>query len=230
MDESTVPRRDRLRRQTIDDARRTALRQLASGGAGAISLNAIARELGMTGPALYRYVPNRDALLTDLVVDAYGELGDAMWRSVAATEGQDPGTRLRHQAAAYRAWALAHPQRYMLIFGTPVPGYHAPAERTGPAAQRVLAASVVLMVEIAPVSWPETTDPFEIELERWAAAAGIPPMPGSLVRQLLTGWTRPHGVLSLEIEGHFGMGLPDPAGLYEAEVDALVRELHESIR
>lgn len=226
---STVPRRDRLRQQTIADAKRIALRQLASGGAGAISLNAIAREMGMTGPALYRYVPNRDTLLTDLVVDAYEDLGNAVWRSVEATAGQDPATRLRDQAASYRGWALAHPHRYMLIFGTPVPGYHAPAERTQPAAQRVLAASVVLMAEVAPASWPETTDPFEIELERWAAAADIPPMPGSLVRQVLTGWTRPHGVLSLEIEGHFGTGLPDPAGLYEAEVDALVRELRESL-
>lgn len=229
MTESAVPRRDRLRRQAIDDAKRIALRQLAERGAGAISLNAIAREMGMTGPALYRYVPNRDALLTDLVVDAYAELGDAVWRSVETTAGQGPATRLRHQAAAYRLWALEHPHRYMLIFGTPVPGYHAPAERTGPAAHRILAAAVILMAEVAPASWPETTDPFEIELERWAAATGIPPMPGSLVRQVLTGWTRPHGVLSLEIEGHFAMGLPDPAGLYEAEVDALVRELHDVI-
>jgi hypothetical protein len=117
----------------------------------------------------------------------------------------------------------------MVIFGSPVPGYHAPPKRTLPAAQRVLAASMILMAEVAPASWPETTDPFESELERWAEEAGLPPMPGSLVRQVLTGWTRLHGVISSEIEGHFGMGLPDPARLYEAEVDALVRELRESI-
>jgi len=218
-----------MRRQTIDDALGIALRQLVDGGAGSISLNAIARELGMTGPALYRYFPNREALLTELVVRAYGELGDALWNSVAETVGSGPEVRLRHQAAAYRVWALANPHRYLLIFGTPVPGYHAPAERTLPVAQRMLAASVVLMTEIAPATWPATTNPHDAALERWAGAAGLEPMPGDLVRQLFSGWTRLHGVLSLELEGHFQTGLPDPAMLYDAEVDILVRELLAAI-
>ncbi len=229
MENTSIPRRDRVRRQTIGDALDIALRQLVEGGAGAISLNAIARELGMTGPALYRYFPNREALLTELVVRAYEDLGDALWESVEATTGQDPERRLRNQAAAYRTWAIANPHRFLLIFGTPVPGYHAPVEQTLPVAQRVMAASVVLIAEVAPASWPAPSSPWEIELERWAVASGLDPMPGEFIRQIFTGWTRLHGVLSLELEGHFGMGLPDPVGLYEAEVDFLVRELREAI-
>jgi AcrR family transcriptional regulator len=222
-------RRERLHQQTIEEAKRIALRQLAEAGAGGISLNAIAREMGMTGPALFRYIPSRDALLTELVVAAYGDLGDTLWADVDATAGESPETRLRMQAAALRGWALANPHRYLLIFGTPVPGYRAPAEQTQPAAQRVLEAALVLLAEVTPENWPAATDPFDIALEHWATTTGIPPMPGVLLRQAFTGWTRLHGVLSLEIEGHFGMGLPDPALLYAAEVDTLVRELQEAL-
>lgn len=222
-----VARRDRVRQQTIAEAKRIALRQLAEAGAGGISLNAIAREMGMTGPALFRYIPNRDALLTELVVAAYNELGDAMWRVVEGSAGQDAEASLRAQAAALRAWALAHPHRYLLIFGTPVPGYRAPVEQTQPAAQRVLEATIAPLLAVIPERWEPSTDPFDRELEHWAAEVGIPPMPGALLRQAFTGWTRLHGVLSLEIEGHFGMGLPDPEKLYAAEVDTLARELRD---
>jgi AcrR family transcriptional regulator len=220
-----ISRRERVRQQTIEEARRIALRQLAEVGAGGISLNAIAREMGMTGPALYRYIPSRDALLTDLVLDAYRDLGDAIWDDLDATTGRGPASRLRSQAWALRAWTLANPHRYMLIFGTPVPGYHAPVDQTQHAAERVLEASLVLLAEVAPARWAPATDPFDAELEAWAARAGIPPMPAALLRQALVGWTRLHGVLSLEIEGHFGMGLPDPERLYRAEVEELDRAL-----
>jgi AcrR family transcriptional regulator len=229
MPEDSMPRRDRVRRQTIEDALAIALRQLVEGGAGAISLNAIARELGMTGPALYRYFPNREALLTELVVRAYKDLGEVLWVSVEASEGQDPGQRMRHQASEYRSWALGNPHRYLLLFGTPVPGYHAPVERTLPTAQRMMAAAVALMAAVVPETWAAATDPAGIALERWAVEAGLDPMPGDLVRQLFSGWTRLHGVLSPELEGHFQLGLPDPALLYETEVDSLVREIESAI-
>lgn len=179
----------------------------------------------MTGPALYRYFPNRDALLTELVVHAYEDLADDLWASVEATAGEEPEHRLRHQAGAYRRWAIGNPHRYLLLFGTPVPGYHAPVEQTQPAAQRMLAASLVLVIEVVPDAWSPATEPHVAALERWAVEAGIGAIPGELVRQLFAGWTRLHGVLSLELEGHFQLGLPDPAILYATEVDILVHEL-----
>lgn len=228
MPETSGSRRDRIRHQTIEEVRSIALRQLADAGAGGISLNAIAREMGMTGPALYRYFPSRDALLADLVVDAYRELGDAIWVDFEATVGRDPETRLRSQCQTLRDWTLANPHRYLLIFGTPVPGFQAPVERTQPEAQRVLEAAIAQLAEVAPEHWEPPTDPFDIELEAWAKEAGIPPMPAALLRQALFGWTRLHGVLSLEIEGHFATGLPDPALLYDAEVDELAQALRAS--
>ncbi|PBC65934.1 hypothetical protein BKI49_01450 [Streptomyces sp. Tue6028] len=82
--------RDRFRAQVRQEVKTAALGQLAEGGPEALSLNAVAKQLGMTGPALYRYFTNRDSLLTELVVDAYGDLAAALSRA-AGHEAKDPG-------------------------------------------------------------------------------------------------------------------------------------------
>ena len=58
--------------------KQTARKQIAENGAGNLSLGAIARALGMTPPALYRYFDNRDALITALIIDAYDSMGEVM--------------------------------------------------------------------------------------------------------------------------------------------------------
>jgi AcrR family transcriptional regulator len=186
--------------------------------------------MGMTGPALFRYVISRDELLTDLVIDAYNDFADALWASVERTAGLPPESRLRDQATTYRAWALEHAHRYLLLFGNPIPGYKAPVERTKPAAQRSFDALLALLQEVAPSHRTATDDPYERALETWIDGAGGLPLPGSLIKQAFFGWTRLHGVLALEIVGQFSDGLPDPALLYEAEVGELVRLLEEAMK
>src|SRR3954469_6601741 len=109
--------------------KRIALTQLEAGGPSAVALNAIARELGVSGPALYRYFKNRDALLTALVLDAYNDLADALDR-----------TGVESLARSYRAWALAQPHRYRLLYSAPLPGYDAHREELVAAAQRSMDA------------------------------------------------------------------------------------------
>lgn len=89
-----------------------------------MSLNAIAKQVGMSGPALYRYFASRDELITALIRDAYRSLADTVR---AAFDG---GADLVGLAGVIREWARANPQRYFLIYGTPAPGYHAPADTT----------------------------------------------------------------------------------------------------
>src|SRR6476659_4489245 len=109
-------RRARLRAWTRDEIKASALRQLAENGAEGLSLNAIAKELGMTGPALYRYVASRDELLADLVVDAWEDLADALER--AANGNASAAERLGAIGLAYRAWGTAQPHRYRLAIQT----------------------------------------------------------------------------------------------------------------
>ena len=116
--------RERYRAQVRDEVKRHAWDQIATAGVTALSLNAIAKEMGMSGPALYRYFAGRDELITALIRDAYRSLADTVRAAHAA------GTTAVALAAVIREWALSDPQRYLLIYGTPVPGYHAPDDIT----------------------------------------------------------------------------------------------------
>ncbi|WP_067824480.1 TetR/AcrR family transcriptional regulator [Nocardia inohanensis] len=182
--------RERYRAQMQAEIKQVAWDQIATAGASALSLNAIAKQVGMSGPALYRYFPSRDDLITDLIRDAYRSLSDTLHQ--ARTAGAD----LTELAHSLRDWALTNPHRYFLIYGTPIPGYHAPADTT-----EISDRIMTLLIEVL----AETPSP-------------TPPS-----RRALAFWTRLHGVLSLELAGHFtGMRI-DPAGLYTEELDSLLQ-------
>ncbi|WP_432148623.1 TetR/AcrR family transcriptional regulator [Streptomyces sp. bgisy029] len=122
--------RARYREQTRTEIKNLALRQLAEGGGTSLALTRIAKEMGLSGPALYRYFGGRDDLLNALIRDAYDDAAAAMARAAARSAKGSRGARARlHDlAGAYRAWAVAQPHRYVLIQGDPVPGYVAPAD------------------------------------------------------------------------------------------------------
>ncbi|MEV8633710.1 TetR/AcrR family transcriptional regulator [Streptosporangium sp. NPDC051023] len=204
--------RERYRTQVRAEIKEHAWEQIATTGTSALSLNAIAKQMGMSGPALYRYYANRDELITELIRDAYRSLADAL-RSASAA-----GADLAVLAHAVRGWALEDPQRYLLIYGTPVPGYHAPDDITAISSE--IMAMLLDAGSTAPRERPAT--PFDIHLERHRDWAGGHPASPAVLQQALSFWTRLHGVLSLELAGHFtGMGF-DPALLFAAELDDLL--------
>ncbi|WP_432100914.1 TetR/AcrR family transcriptional regulator [Streptomyces sp. WAC 04229] len=203
--------RERYRTQVRAEIKEHAWEQIATAGASALSLNAIAKRMGMSGPALYRYFAGRDELITELVRDAYRSLADD-FKSAAGS-----GADLAGLAHTLRTWALADPQRYFLVFGTPVPGYHAPDDITGIAAETM---AVILDACAALPSDGPATD-FDAHLDGNRQWAGGHPAPAAALHRALAFWTRVHGALSLELAGHFtGMGF-DPALLFAAEVDDL---------
>jgi AcrR family transcriptional regulator len=181
--------RARYREQVRDEVRAHAWDQIAEAGASALSLKAIAKLMGMTAPALYRYFAGRDELLTGLVLSAYEELASVVEGADAPEEPS--ADRLRRVAGALRRWALANPHRYLLLYGTPVPGYSAPPEAT------------------------------ELTRRIFAPVLANFPEPDGFERSV-SFWTRLHGVLSLELAGHFtGMGL-DTQALYDRETSSAV--------
>ena len=129
--------RERYRAQVRQEVKQAALRQLGESGPGGVSVSAIGKELGVSGPALYRYFASRDELLTELVIDAYHDLADALAATVRGPD-REPRARLDALVRAYRSWALAQPHRYQLLFGPPLPGYDAHAQRLVEAAQAVM--------------------------------------------------------------------------------------------
>jgi AcrR family transcriptional regulator len=202
----TATPRERYRAQVRAEIKEHAREQIATTGASALSLNAIAKRMGMSGPALYRYYSGRDELITDLVRDAYRSLADTL--GAAAEAGAD----LAGLAHALRAWALEDPQRYLLIYGTPVPGYHAPDDIT-----LIASETMTLLLDACMALDPPAT-PLDAHLADHRAWAGDHPAPPAVLHKALTFWTRLHGVLSLELAGQFaGMGF-DPARLFAAEL------------
>lgn len=211
MTDSVKSPRERYRAQVREEVKRHAWAQIAEAGVTALSLNAIAKEMGMSGPALYRYFAGRDELITALIRDAYRSLADAVRAAFEA------GTSVVALAAVIREWALSDPHRYLLIYGTPVPGYHAPDEITA-ISDEILAVLLQLCADSAEEG-PKT--PFDVLLTMdrgWASA--LPASP-STVHRALSFWTRLQGVLSLELAGHFApMGF-DPGLLLAEEVARL---------
>ena len=128
--------RERRRAETVGEIKAAALQQLAEGGTGALSLRGVARSVGMTVQSLYHYFDSRDALLTALVADAHHRLADAVQAAAEATRGRPPLQRRLAATAAYRDWALANRSAFLLLYGTPVPGFTPAADSGRPARPR----------------------------------------------------------------------------------------------
>ncbi|MCP2275892.1 transcriptional regulator, TetR family [Nocardia amikacinitolerans] len=204
--------RERYRTQVREEIKQHAWQQIATASVSALSLNAIAKHVGMSGPALYRYFASRDELITELIRDAYRSLADAMRAAF------DSGADVAGLAGTVREWALADPQRYFLLYGTPVPGYHAPDDTTAISSEIMS----VLIEAFAALPTGDPTTPFDAHLDdhrRWAEDHSVP---AATLHRAVSFWTRLHGVLSLELAGHFtGMEF-DPALLYADEVNTLL--------
>jgi AcrR family transcriptional regulator len=209
--DAPLSRRDRLRAQTLAEIREHAWAQVDAGGAHALSLNAIAKAMGMSGPALYRYFASRDELLGALVVEGYDDLVQAIADAAAgAGARKSPERRLAAVAAAYRAWALAHPRRYVMLFD-PRPDDVADSAEAIATIHRGMVVLLESLGEIAPGVGGRAggRDKLDQQLVRWAQARAMPAgLPTAALRAGVLTWTQLHGIVSLELAGALpAMGL-----------------------
>jgi AcrR family transcriptional regulator len=206
----------------------TAWQQIAEEGASALSLRGIARQLSITAPAIYNYFPRRDDLVTELIIDAFLSFGDAQIAALQAIPTGDHTGRLRALGLAYRQWAVSYPQRYMLIFGAPIPGYAAPAERTTPAAARALDVLVGVLAD-AHRAGRLALDPglpLTPAVQEMMAAWQVSRAPGIDLRVLamaLSIWGWAHGLVMLEIGNQYPPFVASPGELYRYDLERIVR-------
>jgi AcrR family transcriptional regulator len=223
--------RERARAELTREIKGEARRQLAAHGAQGLSLRAVARELGMVSSALYRYFPSRDELLTALIIDAYDALGEATEAASAGRPAADVRGRWRAACHAVRNWARAHPHEYALIYGSPVPGYRAPAATIDSAIRVVRVLGGLLAdawpdgrdargpVPPAPDLWPappHALRPLPPELAEQAAVVAdaiAPGVPGTMITRGLIAWTQLFGMISFELFGQL-VGSIDPADAF----------------
>lgn len=198
--------RDRRRAETVSEIKHAALAQISSGGTDSLSLRAVSRELGVSVQALYHYFDSRDALVTELVADAFNELADAVLAGGADARASHR-ERILGAGLAYRRWALDHRAEFLLALGAPLPGYTAPecgpttvaAMRMGAAFRDVLFGTWT-PEELARIPLPEHTDDNAPALMSGSSTVdGLPP--GAL-GLFITGWSTLHGFVMLEAHGH----------------------------
>ncbi|MGO8875086.1 MAG: TetR/AcrR family transcriptional regulator [Acidimicrobiales bacterium] len=212
--------RARVRAELTGEIKQEARRQLAAEGAPALSLRAVARELGMVSSALYRYFASRDDLLTALIVDAYDAIGAAAEAADATCPPADTAGRWLAVGRAIRGWALAHPHEYALVYGSPVPGYRAPEETVGPASRVTLVlcgiiAEAAASAQLTPAAdLPPLTPALRREAEGIAQAVmgGVPPQ---VAVRALVAWTQLFGAVSFELFGHFANIVEDNEAFFE---------------
>ncbi|MFD3539234.1 TetR/AcrR family transcriptional regulator [Streptomyces sp. NPDC058662] len=209
--------RERARIEVTAAIKDEARRALAADGAAKLSLRAVARELGMVSSALYRYFPSRDELLTALIVDAYDSIGAAAEEADlrARTAGSPPRARWLAVCETVRAWALEHPHEYALIYGSPVPGYSAPADTIAPASR--VADTLIGILRAAyegrGLALPPLPAALRPEAARMTAdfAQGLPPETSAA---LVAAWAQLVGLVSFEVFGQFNRVVEDRTAFF----------------
>jgi AcrR family transcriptional regulator len=203
-----------------------AWKQAAEYGAAALSLRAIARELKITAPAIYNYFPSRDALVTALIVDAFNSLGATQVAAIANLPADKHAERVSALGFAYREWAVTYPQRYHLIFGTPIPNYHAPEDVTLPAAAWAL-NSLIKVVQDADSTGnlrterlAKMTPKMKSMLTAWQKFVGAADLEALYLT--LVFWSRVHGLVMLEITNQIPSFIDEPAELFKREMSNIL--------
>ena len=202
-----------------------AWKQITEYGAPALSLRAIARELKITAPAIYNYFPDRDALVTALIIDAYTSFGDSQLEARDSAPIKDHKKRLFAIGMAYRTWAHTFPQRYQLIFGTPIPGYQAPLEKVFPSSVRSISALVSVVESLRADgrlgidSFPKVKAEYKVSFEMWRTYGGEADVLSLSVAMII--WSRVHGIVSLEIAGNLPPFGANGDALYQYELDSI---------
>lgn len=222
-----LQRRERLREQTIGEIKDLARAQLAAGGPSSIALRAIAKDMGMTAGALYRYFPALDALVIELCTDLYEELRAECERARDAVPGGEPVDELIAMVRALRTWILSHRPEATLLFGPPVPGveqFHQICQDMQHAGARFGRIFIAPMVTL----WEQGRLPDLGHVDLSRLAGSLPEhgdLPVEVAAAFLTSWTRLYGVLTVELFGQLAWASTDVEVLFEAELAAFQASL-----
>jgi AcrR family transcriptional regulator len=231
--------RERRRAATVLEIKATARRLLVEQGTGSLSLRAVAREMGVTAPALYRYFDGHEALVEALAGDLYDELCDAMEAAAAAVPAAMADDRRLWTAArlvaatkTFRSWSVGHPAEFGLLFGAPIPGVdfydeNSPACVGGRRFGQVFAALFLELWTTRPFPVPDVADldPRLLpQVERYRDELGVD-LPVPVVYVFLSCWARLYGLVAMEVFGHLKFALDDAEPAFDTEVHQIGRTI-----
>jgi AcrR family transcriptional regulator len=184
--------------------------------------------MDITAPALYRYYPSRDDLITALIFDAYNAQADAMAAADGDVPHEDYMGRFLAVVTAYRQWALQNPTDFQLIYGNPIPGYDAPVEVTLPAARRGLEI-ILSIIEGAIAAGRYKLKSYNLPPTVVAHLTAVIEYEGYTVPlealyMATVGWAKIHGLVSLELFNQTQPLIGDAEAVYRYEVTQFIED------
>lgn len=222
-------RRARVRTATTTEIKATARRLLVEQGPDALTLRAIARSMGMTAPALYRYFGSHEELVAACTSDLLDEITTTLERARDAVGPQDPVGRLMAACRAFRDWSLGHPREFQLVFASAGEGRPAGHDTVDEDLSfgGVFLGIFVEIWQSQPFAVPAEADLPERLVEQLtafsAAVRGVLPL-GALAAYL-SGWVRLYGGVTIEVFGHLGFALSDAEPMFEVMLADMRRQL-----
>ncbi|WPB89509.1 TetR-like C-terminal domain-containing protein [Streptomyces malaysiensis] len=200
----------------------TARQLLVKPGAGGLTLDAVARDSGLALSEVEAVYPHRDDLLTALLIDAYDDSAAAMEQADAAAReaGASAGARLLAATRALRRWSFANPGEFTLVYGSPVPDYHAPQDTVPPASRTpaVLAGIVRSALEAGELTAPrrEVPGPPLLLPEAVQLFGGTPEAPYSdLIERGIVLWSNLIGLLVFQVFSRTHDSVRDEAAFFD---------------
>jgi AcrR family transcriptional regulator len=221
-----------MRDATLLEIKEVAREHLRAHGPSGISLRGIARDIGMTAPALYRYYASLDDLLAAMIETYTNEMSDAMETARDALPEEDLAGRLVAVTRAFRQWALDHPPEFTMVFGAPVPGFNRPDEggvhEAGGRLGDIFFALFAGLWRQRPFPVPaeeEISPDLRRQLRIFAGACGMDEadVPLGVIRLYASSWVRLYGLVAMEVFGHVHFLLDDAGPLFEGELTDLAR-------
>jgi AcrR family transcriptional regulator len=232
-------RRDRMRAATMEEITATARRLLVEQGPDAASLRAIAREMGMTAPGLYRYYSSREELLRHVIAGMFRELANDIHLAIKQTTrpaADDESAGRAHVAAKmvaacseFRRWALAHKDEFALLFGVPLPGIDDGSfDIAEQCALEFAGTFYTLFIELwhtvhFPVPATGQIDQRLLpQLRRFRDTLRTDAPEGAIL-VFLRCWVLLYGAVSMEVFGHLRFAMDDPSPMFELTLGDLAR-------
>jgi len=222
-----IHRRERIRIETVIEIKKLVRQQMALHGAASFSLRMIAKQMGFTSQALYRYYPNRNALISDLIVDACENLASALEFARDNPPKQRVDDILFNMLMAYRQWAVDNPIDYSLIYCKSIPDYKPSVEIIDPAIERISS----VMMKFLQVAWsqgkiklfPEYKS-LPLELEQQFSKTNVYGLPNAFFYNIVVVWCKLHGLITSEIFSQLHQFVNDYELFYRFELITILKK------
>lgn len=229
-------RRDRSRADTDRRIRTVARTLLVNHGAQGVTLRAIAREIGITAPALYRYYESFEDLIRHVCADICADLADELAVRIAELAEDDTPGRVFAVCRGFRHWAIRHPREFGLVFATPsAPPSTGPHDPFGRIFLTVAGRLLATRELVVPPD-PEVPEGLRADLEVFRTTlldslgdtgVDVPEHVFSLglAYTMLRFWVRLYGQVALEVFGRFPFPVADAEPMFESMVAEVAEDL-----